>query len=228
MDHHTFTASAAHPAPGSRDGRTNILRPLLAILVFLAAVLATGCEAPGIDSAEALPAATASDHAAQVERGRYLVTIGGCHDCHTPWVMGENGEPAPDMTRELSGHPADVKVTDAPALTGAAPWEWAGAGTNTAFAGPWGVSFAFNLTPDENTGTGVWTEEIFMNTIRSGRHWGQSRPILPPMPWFNYRQMTDDDLKAVFAYLQSIPPIHNPVPEPLPPMAAPPAVAAAP
>ena len=152
--------------------------------------------------------------AERVERGRYLVTIGGCNDCHTPWVMGENG-PGPDPTRLLSGHPADLVMPPAPAAEG--PWTWNGAGTNTAFAGPWGVSFAANLTPDENTGTGIWTEDIFIKTIRSGRHWGQSRPLLPPMPWFNYREMTDEDLKAVFAYIHTLPPVYNPVPQPVPP-----------
>lgn len=163
--------------------------------------------------ASVAPAAAAD----AVERGRYLVTIGGCNDCHTPWVVGPEG-PQPDLTRMLSGHPADLQMPPAPAAAG--PWLWNGAGTNTAFAGPWGVSFAANLTPDENTGTGIWTEEIFINTIRSGRHWGQSRPILPPMPWFNYREMTDEDLKAVFAFLRSIPPVYNPVPLPVPPQPA--------
>lgn len=152
-----------------------------------------------------------------IERGRYLVTIGGCNDCHTPWIEGPEG-PQPDPTRILSGHPADFEMPPAPAALG--PWLWSGAATNTAFAGPWGVSYAANLTPDENTGTGIWTEEIFINTIRSGRHWGQSRPLLPPMPWFNYREMTDEDLKAVFAYLQSIPPVYNSVPQPVPPQPA--------
>lgn len=58
-----------------------------------------------------------------------------------------------------------------------------------------------------------------MKAIRTGRHMGASREILPPMPWMNYREMTDDDLKAVYAYLRSIPAIHNRVPEPLPPPA---------
>ena len=83
------------------------------------------------------------------------------------------------------------------------PWKWMGAGTNTAYAGPWGISYAFNLTPDENTGIGTWTEDQFVRTIRLGKHWGQSRPILPPMPWQVYRNMTDEDLKSVYAYLRS-------------------------
>jgi hypothetical protein len=85
------------------------------------------------------------------------------------------------------------------------------------------VSYSSNLTPDQNTGIGVWTEEIFIKTLRSGRHWGQARPILPPMPWQSLAQMTDEDLKAVYAYLRSIPPIQNRAPEsvPAPPPAAP-------
>jgi mono/diheme cytochrome c family protein len=153
--------------------------------------------------------------AEMVERGAYLVTIGGCNDCHTPFKMGEHG-PEPDLSRMLQGHPEEVVVTSAPAME-PGPFIWAGSHTNTAFAGPWGVSFARNLTPDVNTGIGSWDETIFMNTIRNGRHWGVARPILPPMPWFNYAKMTDEDLRAVFAYLRSIPPIHNRIPEPLPP-----------
>ena len=151
----------------------------------------------------------------KVARGQYLVTIGGCNDCHTPWIMGEKG-PEPDMTRSLSGHPQDF-VIEKPAQLEGDRFAWAGAPTNTAFSGPWGVSFAANLTPDEMTGTGIWTEDIFRNTIRNGRHWGVARPLLPPMPWFNYREMTDEDLSAVFTYIRTLTPVRNEVPEPLPP-----------
>src|SRR5262245_7396217 len=146
----------------------------------------------------------------RVERGKYLVTIGGCNDCHTPFKLGTNG-PEPDMTRMLSGHPQDLPM---PAIAqSSGPWAWSGAITNTAFAGPWGVSYAFNLTPDEHTGIGIWTEDIFVKTIRNGRHWGVARPILPPMPWFNYRHMTDQDLHAVYTYLRTIPAVRNKVPD---------------
>ena len=169
-----------------------------------------------IATAEATPAAATSvASSAQLERGAYLVKIMGCNDCHTPFKMGLRG-PEPDMTRMLSGHPHDLVVTEAPALPGA-PWAWAAAGTNTAFAGPWGVSFTANLTPDPETGLGKWTEETFVSTIRNGRHEGQGRPILPPMPWPMYRNATDEDLGAVFAFLRSIPPIQNRVPQPLDP-----------
>ena len=61
--------------------------------------------------------------------------------------------------------------------------------TNTAWAGPWGVSFTANLTPDKETGLGDWTEEQFIATMRTGKHQGKGRPVLPPMPYFNARQL---------------------------------------
>jgi hypothetical protein len=116
------------------------------------------------------------------------------------------------MTRMLTGHPEDLAMPPPPALP-EGPWMWIGAGTNTAFAGPWGVSYATNLTPDENTGIGIWTEEMFVNALKTGRHMGTSRMILPPMPWPAFAHFTDDDLKAMYAYLRSLPPMHNRVPE---------------
>jgi hypothetical protein len=130
--------------------------------------------------------------------------------------MGPNG-PEPDMTRFLSGHPESVKLPPPPGPTG--PWIWHGAATNTAFAGPWGVTYAINLTPHQETGMGIWTEEMFVNAIKTGKHFGTARPIMPPMPWPTYRQMTDDDLKAIYAYLKTIPPIENHVPDYQPPPA---------
>jgi hypothetical protein len=87
----------------------------------------------------------------------------------------------------------------------------------TAAVGPWGVSFAMNLTPDDETGTGRWTEEHFVQAMRTGKHLGAGRPILPPMPWPNLQHATDDDLKSIFTYLKSIKPIKNAVPQPIPP-----------
>lgn len=168
-------------------------------------------------AASVMPAAAlAQDNAASaVKRGEYLVTIGGCHDCHTPLAMGPNG-PEPDMKRGLSGHPQDLAIR-APA-TVAEPWGVAVAPTLTAWSGPWGVSFTANLTPDPETGIlRDFTEQQFIQTMRTGRHQGQGRQILPPMPWQNYGQMVDEDLKAVFAYLRQIPAVKNKVPDPLPP-----------
>jgi len=182
--------------------------PLSLLLLLLAACQ----EAPA--PAEAAPAiATLSP----VERGQYLVDVGGCHDCHTPWTLQENG-PGPDLTRALSGHPADLEMPDPPAPVG--PWIVASAATNTAHAGPWGVSFTANLTPHDETGLGTWTTETFIATIRNGRHMGRGRPLLPPMPYFNYAKATDEDLAAIFAYLQTVPAIDNRVPSPRPPRLA--------
>src|SRR6185312_3644927 len=91
----------------------------------------------------------------------------------------------------------------------------------TAFSGPWGTSFSRNLTPDPETGLGAWTEKDFIATIRNGRHLGRGRPLLPPMPWFNYREATDDHLRAIFTYLRSIPAVKNRVPDPRPPASGP-------
>jgi hypothetical protein len=175
-------------------------------IVLFAGVLAFG--AAGVSSASRDTAADA------VERGRYLVSVLGCNDCHTPWRMGEKG-PEPDMTRMLSGHPQGVKLK--PATLAGDGWGWAGAETNTAFSGPWGVSYAINLTPDPLSGIGIWTEGMFVRAIRLGKHWGQSRPIMPPMPWQVYRNLTDEDLHAVWSYLRSIPPIENRPPDYDPP-----------
>ncbi len=147
----------------------------------------------------------------KIKRGEYLVTIGGCNDCHTPMKEGPNG-PEPDMARQLSGHPENFTMTAAPKVADG-KWLWAGAATNTAFAGPWGVSFARNLTPDRLTGIGIWDEAMFVKTIRTGRHWGVGRPILPPMPWFNYAKATDEDLSAIYAYLRTLKPVKNEVPD---------------
>ena len=156
----------------------------------------------------------ADAQAAKVARGKYLVTVGGCNDCHTPIKMGPKG-PGPDMARFLSGHPADAHFPPPPKLA-SGPW-FAVVGSFTAWAGPWGISYSANLTPDPNTGLGIWTEDIFVKTLRTGKHYGVAREILPPMPWQNLAAMTDDDLKAIYAYLRTIPPVENRVPAPVPP-----------
>ena len=154
---------------------------------------------------------------AQIKRGQYLVNAGGCNDCHSPKIFTAKG-PMLDPDRVLSGYPAGEKLPDFPRdLVG--PDKWGGLFTNdlTGWLGPWGVTFGTNLTPDEQTGIGLWTEELFIKTIRTGKHMGAGRDILPPMPWYNLSQLTDDDLKAIFAYLRTIKPIKNVVPAPIPP-----------
>jgi hypothetical protein len=148
----------------------------------------------------------------RVKRGEYLVTLGGCNDCHTPLRFDPQlGAPVPDVARRLSGH-----------AVGAPEPEGTLAGhdmavmnaTMTAFKLPFGTVYARNLTPDKDTGLGRWTAEQFIQTFRTGRSMGAGRPLLPPMPWQNMLAVTDDDLRSMFAYLQSLPPIANPVPTP--------------
>jgi mono/diheme cytochrome c family protein len=199
------------------------------MLCLFGAVLFVACQqAPAPPAEEPPPPDPAAVAAAQVERGRYLVTIAGCHDCHTPKTMTDKG-PEPDMSRALSGHPADAKLAEIPkAALGPGKWMLVSNEHLSAWAGPWGVSFTFNLTPHQATGLGSWTEEMFIKALRTGKHQGEGRDILPPMPWQMYRQMTDEDLKAVWAYLRSLPPIENAVPEPIAPAGPPPGAPAAP
>ena len=152
-----------------------------------------------------------------IKRGEYLTTFGGCHDCHSPKVFTDRG-PQPDPTRLLSGYPQDSSLPPLPVeIIGPGKWGAVGSPDLTAWFGPWGVSFAINLTPDPETGMGNWTETQFIEAMRSGKHLGNGRPILPPMPWFSLAALSDSDLQAVFAYLGSIPAIKNRVPEPIPP-----------
>jgi len=148
-----------------------------------------------------------------VARGKYLVTFGGCNDCHTPFKATAKGF-TPDMTRMLSGHPSDAKLPTPDLKLG--PWSVATAG-NTAWDGPWGITYSANLTPDTNTGLGIWTEEMFLKAMRTGKHMGAGRDILPPMPSQSLAALNDDDLKAIYAFLRTIPAIRNEVPIPVSP-----------
>lgn len=183
----------------------------------------------GLVAAPAAPSATPMDakapsvddatrRATEVERGAHLVLTSGCHDCHTPLKMGPQG-PEPDMSRALSGHPQGMQLPPAPPPSG--PWLTSVAATNTAWSGPWGTSFTANLTPDADTGLGQWTLENFKQTIRTGRHMGRGRPILPPMPIPMYKNFSDDELAAIYAYLRTVPALKNRVPDPLPPVGTP-------
>lgn len=149
--------------------------------------------------------------AEQVARGAYLVSFGGCNDCHTPFnIDAASGMPVPDMTRMLSGHPRHAP--DPQGMPGPGDAGVIGP-TFTSFRLPFGTVYAANLTPDIDTGSGTWTEEMFTGMFRRARHLGgNGRTILPPMPWASMAGLTDDDLLAVFAYLRSIPPIVNAVP----------------
>lgn len=153
----------------------------------------------------------------QVKWGEHLVIVGGCNDCHTPKKMGPNG-PEPDMSIMLSGHPSNLPALDIDRKD----IEKKGlAVTNdlTVWAGPWGVSYAANLTPDP-TGMGNWTEQNFFTALREGKYKGlkDARTLMPPMPWQYFQYLSDDEIKAIFAYLKSIKPVKNVVPAWEPPL----------
>jgi mono/diheme cytochrome c family protein len=189
-----------------------MMRKLAPVGILLGAlyygVVGLGCAKPVAET----PAPTPEEVAA---RGHYLVTLGGCNDCHSPKVMGTMG-PEPDGSRLLSGHPADMAVAPLDSTLANSGWILMGDQLTVFVGHPWGMSYASNLTPDEETGLGSWTEQMFIDTIRNGKHMGTGRPLLPPMPWAAMAQAEDADLKAIFAYLQSLPPVKNRVPQPVP------------
>ena len=154
----------------------------------------------------------------QVKWGEHLVAISGCTDCHTPKKMTDHG-PVPDDDLFLSGRPSGNPPLD----VNRKEMQQKGLAVTqdlTEWVGPWGVSYAANLTPDE-TGTLNWKEEQFLRSIKEGKYKGlpEGRTLLPPMPWEQMRNMTDDELKAIFSYLKTIKPIKNLVPQVLPPEA---------
>lgn len=194
----------------------------LPVLVFAAAILLTAflatatLRAAGAVGREQLrPLPTPAGLTAQQLRGKYLVDTMGCHDCHTPMKMGPRG-PEWDLERALSGHPEDLVMPPAPALP-PGPWIASAAATFTAWNGPWGTSFTANLTPDKETGLGDWTVEQFIDTMKTGKDRGKGRPVLPPMPVQNLASLTDEDIRALFAYLRTLKPIKNRVPQPIDP-----------
>ena len=172
-----------------------------------------------LSSLEGQAAKKAAPVSKKVERGKYLVAILACGDCHTPKKMGPNG-PEADPTRLLMGHPEGAQIQPLAKLADT-PWMAATNLDGTAWLGPWGISFAINLTPDETTGIGSWSEATFVGSIKTGKHMGASRPILPPMPWPAYRNLSSEDLSSIYAYLRTIKPIRNRIPDPAPPAASP-------
>jgi|GraSoiStandDraft_8_1057269.scaffolds.fasta_scaffold334840_1 mono/diheme cytochrome c family protein len=192
---------------------------LLVILISGFAFYLAGCNSASDEKKEQDSTASETKTMSKedmIKRGDYIVTTGSCNDCHSPKVMTQMG-PLPDSSKLLSGHPANEPLPPIYANS-LKPGNWISMAPDiTAFVGPWGISYAANLTPDSATGIGAWSEATFMNTVRSGKHLGNGRDILPPMPWPFIGKLTDDDLKAVYAYLRSLPPISNKVPAPVSP-----------
>ena len=158
--------------------------PAALVAAPLIALALASCSRPGSQTTNTEPA-VAED---SVARGKYLVTVAGCNDCHTPgYLYG-----APDTTRTLSG-------------------------SEVGWAGPWGVSYARNLTPDDSTGIGTWSAEQIVTAIRTGQRPDGSHILLPPMPWPDFAHLTDKDAYAIAAYLKTIPPVKHVVPTIVPP-----------
>jgi mono/diheme cytochrome c family protein len=137
-----------------------------------------------------LMAAHAADPA--VQRGKYLVNIASCNDCHTPgYFLGK-----PDMARFLGGSDVGFEIP--------------GLGT---FHGP-------NLTPDKPTGLGNWTDPQIVAALQTGVR-PDGRMLAPIMPWHAFAGLTKDDVSAIVAFLRSIPPVSNKVPGPFGPAETP-------
>ena len=187
------------------------------LLPFLAVILVCSCKSPEEKKTDdySMEPVTEMDSTEMIKRGEYLVDLGGCHHCHSPKMMTDRG-PVPDPNRLLSGHPADEALPsyDAGTAKGFVLFTMG----LTSSTGPWGTSFAANLTPDA-TGIGSWTEAQFFKAIREGKFKGLegSRPLLPPMPWQDFAKMTDQDLRSIFVYLKSLKPVENLVPSTIPP-----------
>lgn len=156
------------------------------------------------------------DHALKVERGQILTVEHGCVFCHSPKVTEED-DLIPDPDKLFSGHPSDKKLPDIPAdIIGYDKWFGLYTTGFTAWGGPWGISYAANITPHKENGIGKWSEKDFINVIRLGIHSSFKRTLMPPMPWNEINRLSDEDLGAIFVYLQTVKPIDNKVPESVP------------
>ncbi len=149
-------------------------------LIVLAVCLAASFASLSCGTKQPQTQATTAAATDPVVRGRYLVTIMSCNDCHTPgYFYG-----APDTTRRLSG-------------------------SDVGWVGPWGVVHARNLTPDSTTGIGTWTSEQIVHALRTGNTPDGSQ-LAPIMPWMNYSSILDEnDAMAIAAYLKSLPPVKH-------------------
>jgi mono/diheme cytochrome c family protein len=133
-------------------------------------------------------ASTAMADDPQITRGKYLVTFGGCNDCHTPgYFFGK-----PDMSRFLGGSDVGFEIP--------------GKGV---FVGP-------NITPDKETGIGTWTREQIVTAIQTGQR-PDGRILAPIMPWHALAQLTADDAMAIAAFHQRLNPVSHQVPGPFGP-----------
>lgn len=187
------------------------MKKILLTAVGMAAIIAittVACQSPAGETKPAEETAAVED---PVKRGEYLVNTIGCDDCHSPKKMGPRG-PELDLENRFGGHLSTHPI--GPIDTAVLSKGWALFGPElTVAVGPWGISYAANISGD-STGIGNWTEEQFFRAMREGKYKGleASRPLLPPMPWQNFAKLKDEDLRAIFLYLKSTKPVNNVVP----------------
>lgn len=183
---------------------------VMSLIVAATAMIVIACNEGKAKTSDTTTPALSQE--ALIKRGEYIVTAAGCDDCHTPKKMGPNG-PDIDIDRRFSGHPANEPTGKPDTTVFKNGYVLFGMGLTNA-VGPWGMSYAANITSD-STGIGMWTEQQFFNAIRKGLSKGLegNRPLLPPMPWFAYKNYSDEDLKAIFAFLKSTKPVKNVVPQ---------------
>jgi len=179
------------------------LIPILLIACFMAALVACNEAKSDPQTANAAPTKDSL-----VKRGAYLVAVMGCNDCHSPKKMTAMG-PVVDTSLMLSGFPANGPVP-APGLNDIKGGLVVFNGDLTACVGPWGTSFSANITSDA-TGIGNWKEEQFDQAIRHGKYKGLdgTRPLMPPMPWQDFSNLSSGDVQAIFDYLKSTKPVNN-------------------
>jgi mono/diheme cytochrome c family protein len=183
------------------------------LFLILPLILVTGCRNNPEPQTQRIEVPSAEQF---IQKGEYLVTVSSCHDCHSPKDVGPGKfDLIPD--RILSGYPADRPFLNADLRILKTGWTLFTPDLTMA-VGPWGASFSANLTSDQ-TGIGNWTEENFKRALTQGKYKGleNSRTLLPPMPWMNYANMTEEDVKAIFSYLKNTKPVNNTVPMPIPP-----------
>lgn len=200
-----------------KTSKYTFMKTISIIIAFAASLsLLTFCAQKEVRIEQHQSATADTSMEALLAHGKYLVTISGCHDCHSPKKMGPNGPELIDSLL-LSGYPSGRPIREADADAVKQGWALMNEDLTMA-AGPWGVSFAANITSDE-TGIGTWTEEQFSKALKQGWYKGieGGRKLLPPMPWQNFTEMKDEDVRAMYLYLKSTRPVRNIVPSPIAP-----------
>lgn len=179
---------------------------MLALAVLATSIFVHSCKNP---SANAAPVQVSQD--SLVKKGAYLVASMGCDDCHTNKIMGPQG-PQLDMENRFGGHLASMPIGPVDTSVFSKGWILFGM-SSTAYVGPWGISYAANITSSEH-GIGNWSLDQFKTAMREGKYKGlkESRPLMPPMPWPVFANLKDEDVEAMFAYLKTTKPVDNIVP----------------